>query len=75
LKRSPRSARLATKYELHPLLITKWKAAFLKKAPDVFADGGDKKDKEKDKLIEELYKQVGRSKIEVDWLKKSWPYF
>lgn len=26
--------------------------------------------KEKDHLIEELYKQVGKHKVELDWLKK-----
>lgn len=65
---------IATKYELHPVMMTKWKSEFLRKAPDMFSDRGEKKDKEKDKekdeLIEELYKQIGQSKVEVDWLKK-----
>lgn len=29
-----------------------------------------KVDKEKDELIDELYRQVGQLKIELDWLKK-----
>ena len=30
--------------------------------------------KEKDRLIEELYKQVGKLKVELDWLKKKLGY-
>lgn len=63
-------AELASKHELHPIQISKWKSEFLKKAPELFSDKGGKKEKEKDNLIEELYKQVGQSKVEVDWLKK-----
>jgi hypothetical protein len=28
------------------------------------------KDKEADKVIEELYKQIGQLKVELDWIKK-----
>lgn len=63
-------AELGSKYEISPIQISKWKAQFLKNASEAFSDKSEKKDREKDKLIEELYKQVGQSKIEVDWLKK-----
>ena len=33
-------------------------------------DKRQKRDKDKDMLIEELYKQIGQLKVEVDWLKK-----
>jgi len=38
---------------------------------ELFADNGQKKDKEKDLFIEELYKEIGQLKIELDWLKKN----
>ncbi|GAH58503.1 unnamed protein product, partial [marine sediment metagenome] len=33
-------------------------------------DKSQKRDKEKNMLIEELYKQIGELKVELDWLKK-----
>ena len=63
-------AELSSKYETHPVQISKWKKELSQKAPDLFFDKRRKKDKNKDELIEELYKKVGRSQIEVDWLKK-----
>lgn len=61
---------LAAKYELHPVQITKWKQTFVKQAPQIFGNELQKKDEDKDKLIEELYKKVGRGQMEVEWLKK-----
>ena len=61
---------LASKYELHPIQISKWKSKFLKEAPNIFSGSLKKREEQKDQLIEELYKQVGQSKVEVDWLKK-----
>ena len=40
----------------------------------IFDEQGDKilekKLEERDKLIEELYRQIGQLKVELDWLKK-----
>jgi len=33
-------------------------------------DKRQKRDEDKDMLIEELYKQIGQLKVEIDWLKK-----
>jgi hypothetical protein len=44
--------------------------------PDLFGDARahqaavTKEDRERDRLIRELYEQVGRLKMENDWLKK-----
>lgn len=61
---------LAAKYELHPVQITKWKQKFIRDAPQVFGDEFKKKDEEKDRIIEDLYKKVGKAKMELEWLKK-----
>ena len=36
----------------------------------IFSEQQLKKDNEKDELIDELYKQIGQLKVEIDWLKK-----
>jgi transposase-like protein len=63
---------IADKYEIHPNQIGIWKKEFLAKAALVFSRdeelAGDKKQQET--LIEKLYTQIGRQKVEIDWLKK-----
>jgi hypothetical protein len=43
--------------------------------PEIFANGKGRKDSAKDELIEELYKQIGKLQVELDWIKKSTDYF
>ena len=64
---------IAAKYELSPVMASRWKAEFLERASVVF----DKKTNEVDKLKKEyeskqehLEKLVGQLTVEVDWLKK-----
>jgi len=64
---------ICSRYSIHPTQAKRWRD----KALETIASGfGDKsaviEQKQKDELIEELYKQLGRSKVEMDWLKKIW---
>jgi hypothetical protein len=43
--------------------------------PEIFANGKGRKESDKDELIEELYKQIGKLQVELDWIKKSTDYF
>jgi len=52
---------LATKYEVHLQQITDWKRQFMDNSEAV----------EKDKLIDQLYAQIGQLKVENDFLKKN----
>lgn len=63
-------AEIASRHQVHPTQIMQWKARFLKEASSIFSDLRRNKTEEKDKLIEELYRQIGQSKVELDWLKK-----
>ena len=42
----------------------------LMKLIDLFSDKRGGKDQDKEKLIEELYRQIGQMKVDLDWLKK-----
>lgn len=56
---------------IHPTQISKWKKYLKENLHVLFSDKNQKKAKvETKKLIEELYKQIGKQKVEVDWLKK-----
>lgn len=64
---------VAAHFEVHPLQVTKWKKQFLERAPGVMEDrrGCRKKEPpENGGLVDELYREIGRLKVERDWLEK-----
>lgn len=62
--------QLSSIYQVHPTQIANWKKIALESLPDVFTDKRSKENLSQEKLIEELYRQIGQSKVELDWLKK-----
>jgi transposase-like protein len=63
------TAELASKFGVHASQVTAWKKQLLTGVPDLFADGRSRKeDSSADE--QELYEQIGRLKMEVEWLKK-----
>ncbi len=63
-------AELSSLYGVHGNQISRWKKQLLESLPDLFTDRRKKKDKQQEELIEELYRQIGQLKVELDWLKK-----
>ena len=63
------TAQLATKFGVHTNQVSAWKRQLLAGAPELFADGRGHKD-ETSAAEDELYEQIGRLKMEVEWLKK-----
>lgn len=63
---------ICSKYELHPTQVWKWKKDLQDRSKELFEDKRkkDTKIEEKEKQIEQLYKQVGKLTVENDWLKK-----
>jgi transposase len=72
LKEHTTIEELSRKYELHPNQISHWKKEFLAKAASVFGstDKSDPNKKQQDEIIEKLFQEIGKQKIEIDWLKK-----
>lgn len=62
-------AELSSAYGIHPTVIAQWKRQLVTGAPGVFATGSGKGRNEED-LTDPLYQEIGRLKMEVDWLKK-----
>jgi len=60
---------LAAHYGVHPTLIHAWKKQLLAGAEAVFANGVKAAGPQEDKTPE-LYEQIGRLKVELDWVKK-----
>lgn len=67
LKEQQTLQQLAQKHEVHPNQISSWKQEFLQNSASVFTKG-----KKKEEAVDtaKLYEEIGRLKVEVDFLKK-----
>ncbi len=65
-------AEIAQKHQLHPTQINLWKKQLLDGAEEVFQDGRSKEVKAVSDEPEsaELFEQIGRLKMQLEWLKK-----
>ena len=70
LKDQDTIVNLAQKYEIHPQQITTWKRQFLDNASNAF-EMSPRKEKDQEQTARQLYEQIGRLKIENDFLKKA----
>lgn len=70
LKEEKTITQLSSDFGVHPTQINKWKQQLKEGISDIFTDGRHKRDADQDQLIEQLYQQVGKKEIEIDWLKK-----
>jgi transposase len=61
---------LASLYKIHPNQITTWKRQAQDQLVAAFDSKKAKSAKADEKLKEELYRQIGQLKVELDWLKK-----
>ena len=63
-------AELASLYKVHPNQITTWKRQAQEQMAAAFDSKKSKSAKDDERLKEELYRQIGQLKVELDWLKK-----
>jgi transposase-like protein len=63
-------SQLSSEYELHPTQISEWKGQLLREGVRAFDKGESKAGNEPSKVEVELYEQIGRLKMELEWLKK-----
>lgn len=62
---------LCKKYDLHPNQVSQWKRSYREEGRKIFEKSGEHDElSEKDRLIAELYRQIGELKVDNDWLKK-----
>ncbi len=72
LKEVETISQLASKHGVHPTQIHQWKKQLLEGVEEVFSSGSGSKRSTIDEegSTSELYEQIGRLKMQLEWLKK-----
>ena len=63
-------SELASRYKVHPTQITQWKKQLRERAPLAFERGRSGATADGEGLTAPLYQEIGRLKMEVDFLQK-----
>ena len=63
-------AELSRAFQVHPVQISQWKKQLLDGVESLFSDGRRREHDESQAIQAELYEQIGRLNMEVEWLKK-----
>ena len=61
---------IASSYAVHPTQVTSWKKQLLDFSPEAFSAGRLGSDQFDEELKRELYAEIGKLKVELDWLQK-----
>lgn len=61
---------IASEYEVQPNQISNWKKQLKEGVPEIFNKKRGKAKEQSNDVEKRLYEEIGRLKIELDWLKK-----
>jgi len=70
IKAHKTAAQIAQMFGVHPTQVGGWKKQALAGLPDIFGNGREQMRQQADTEKDELYKQIGQLKVELDFLKK-----
>ena len=70
LKEQKTLTELANQYQIHSVQISTWKKQLLDGSVSIFKNSTNPDQKKQQNLEDHLYQEIGRLKIELDWLKK-----
>lgn len=62
-------AQLAREHQVHPVLVSQWKATIRERLPELFGRGQPVNDDSERKLAA-LHEKIGELTVSLDWLKK-----
>lgn len=63
-------SQIASEHNLHPNLVSSWKKQLLEEGTTVFSSDSARQQRDQAVREAELYEQIGRLKMELEWLKK-----
>jgi transposase len=61
---------IASSYAVHPNQVTNWKKQLLDFSPEAFSAARSRSDQFDEESKTELYAEIGKLKVELDWLQK-----
>jgi transposase-like protein len=61
---------IAAKYQIHTVQVSQWKKEVAERLPEVFARKTDADAEAAQEREKELFEEIGRLKMELEWLKK-----
>jgi len=61
---------IASQHEIHPTQVKQWKKQLQDEGAEVFSEKAAKRQQAQTEVEANLYEQIGRLKVEVEWLKK-----
>lgn len=64
-------SELTSFYGVHSTQIGQWKRLLKNKTSEIFSNGRIKSEEADEVLKARLYEEIGRLKVELDWLKKN----
>jgi len=70
VKKEKTISQLSSEYGVHANQINQWRKRLLEELPEIFSKKRQNKEKDNEDLQDELYRQIGQLKVELDWLKK-----
>lgn len=70
IKGQKTASEIASEFEVHVSQINTWKKQLLEAAPEVFDRGRDREANNREAEQDQLYRQIGKLQVEVDWLRK-----
>jgi len=70
IKETDTVSAICSKFQVHPTQAGKWKQQAVKGMELLFSERASDELERKDETIDELYRQIGQLKVELDWVKK-----
>jgi transposase-like protein len=67
-------AEISSEFGVHVSQIQQWKNELREGLPGIFSGRKSAEEKDRERLVEELYKQIGQLQVENGWLKKKLPF-
>ena len=68
-------SEISKEYNIHPNQISYWKKQLLENLPLIFENPRGPKTEANTELIDQLYRQIGKLQVEIEWLKKKYESF
>jgi transposase len=72
LKGDKTLSQISSAYSVHCTQVSAWRKVIQKRLAELFNDKSGQKNISNEKLIDELYQNIGRLKVENEWIKKNW---